>query len=123
VTLAVVLWPDATTPDDDATPVVTGQGDDVGPPDDNLGGLVPSVTDLKGKAKGDKVVFTWTNPDPKDGDSYGWREAKALGEAHYQEVTEPTVTVPKAKSGETCVEVIIVRNGAFSVQPQGVCVG
>ncbi|MFE6969087.1 serine/threonine-protein kinase [Isoptericola sp. NPDC057653] len=123
VTLAVVLWPDGESPEDPVTPVATGQGDDPAPPADNLGGLVPSVTELEGKAKGDKVVFTWTNPDPQDGDAYGWREAKALGEAHYQKVTEPTVTVPKEKSGETCVEVVVVRSGAFSVQPQGVCVG
>ncbi|MGW8565481.1 serine/threonine-protein kinase [Isoptericola sp. NPDC055881] len=123
VTLAVVLWPDASDADDPVTPVATGQGDDPAPPADNLGGLVPSVTDLKGKVKGDKVVFTWTNPDPLDGDTYGWREAKALGEAHYQEVTKPTVAVPKEKSGQTCVEVVVVRSGAFSVQPQGVCVG
>ncbi|GAB6938663.1 serine/threonine-protein kinase [Isoptericola variabilis] len=123
VTLAVVLWPDgAQDPDVAPTPVATGAGDDPAPPADNLGGLVPAVTELEGTVEGDKVVFTWANPDPVDGDTYGWREPKALEEAHYQQVEEPTVTVDKAGSGETCVEVVIVRRGAFSVEPQGVCV-
>ncbi|MFI2293838.1 serine/threonine-protein kinase [Isoptericola sp. NPDC019571] len=124
VTLAVVLWPDgAQDPGDDPTAVATGAGDDPAPPADNLGGLVPAVTELEGKVSGGKVVFTWTNPDPVDGDTYGWREPKALEEAHYQQVRETTVTVDKADSGETCVEVVIVRQGAFSIEPQGVCVG
>ena len=124
VTLAVVLWPDGTqSPGGEPTAVATGVGDDPAPPADNLGGLVPAVTELQGKVSGDKVVFTWTNPDPVDGDTYGWREPKALEEAHYQQVKEPTVTVDKAESGETCVEVVIVRQGAFSIEPQGVCVG
>ncbi|MFC7877931.1 serine/threonine-protein kinase [Isoptericola sp. NPDC057391] len=123
ITLSVVLWPDAAPqPGDDPTPVAAGAGDDPAPPADNLGGLVPAVTELEGKVTGDKVVFTWTNPDPVDGDTYGWREPKALEEAHYQQVKEPTVTVDKADAGETCVEVVIVRQGAFSIEPQGMCV-
>jgi len=124
VTLVVVLWPDAGgDADDPVSPVVTDAGDDPAPPADNLGGLVPAVTDLEGKVSGDEVVFTWTNPDPQDGDTFGWREPAALEEAHYQQVTEPTVTVPRAEDGETCVEVVVVRSGAFSIQPKGKCVG
>jgi hypothetical protein len=124
VTLAVVLWPEsAEEPGGDPAPVAVGAGDDPAPPADNLGGLVPAVTELEGKAAGDEVVFTWTNPDPEEGDTYGWRVPEALEEAHYQQVEETTVTVDRADAGETCVEVVIVRRGAFSIEPQGVCVG
>jgi eukaryotic-like serine/threonine-protein kinase len=124
VTLGVVLWPDGGTgADQEPTAAVTDAGDDPAPPADNLGGLVPAVTDLKGEVDGGKVVFTWENPDPVDGDTFGWRVPVALEESHYQAVKEPTVTVDKADAGETCVEVVIVRQGAFSIQPQGVCVG
>ncbi|WP_166845542.1 serine/threonine-protein kinase [Isoptericola sp. BMS4] len=124
VTLAVVMWPQGgDEPVDDASPAATDAGDDPAPPADNLGGLVPAVTDLEGEAKGDEVVFTWKNPDAQDGDTYGWREPQALEEGHYQEVDRPTKTLPRVKGGETCIQVVVVRDGAFSVEPKGVCVG
>ncbi|GAA1715901.1 hypothetical protein GCM10009809_10050 [Isoptericola hypogeus] len=123
VVLAVALGRDAAEePTGASTQAVTDAGDDPEPPSDNLGGLVPAVTDLKGKAKGDDVVFTWTNPEPQDGDTYGWREPQALEEGHYQQVSKPTVTVPRVSGDDTCVEVVIVRSGAFSIEPKGMCV-
>ncbi|MCA5895067.1 serine/threonine protein kinase [Isoptericola sp. NEAU-Y5] len=124
VTLLVVLLPNTgDDPDDAATDVATSSGDDPAPPVDNLGGLVPAVTELEGKVEGDEVVFTWTNPDPQDGDTYGWRTPAALAEAHYQQLSEATVTVPRVEGGEgTCVEVVVVRSGAFSIQPKVQCV-
>ncbi|CAM3478349.1 serine/threonine-protein kinase [Isoptericola cucumis] len=124
VVLVLTLGPDdgAEDPGGTAPSAVTGGGGDPEPPTDNLGGLVPAVTELQGTAKGDKVVFTWTNPDPQDGDTYGWREPQALTEAHYQQVSQTTVTVPRAKGGETCVEVVVVRSGAFSIEPKAACV-
>ncbi|MFI2103630.1 serine/threonine-protein kinase [Isoptericola sp. NPDC019693] len=124
--LAVVLWPDgsdAPADDDPVSPSATGAVDAGAPPADNLSGLVPSVTELEGEAQGDEVVFTWTNPDPVEGDTYGWRTAERLEDVAYTQVDSTTVTVDRTEGEETCIEVVIVRSGAFSVDPKGVCVG
>jgi hypothetical protein len=36
-------------------------------PQDPVGDLVPAVSDPVGVVQGGEVVFTWTNPDPKEG--------------------------------------------------------
>ena len=36
-----------------------------------------AVTELTGAVNGGDVVFTWTDPDPKPGDSYRWRTVVA----------------------------------------------
>lgn len=72
-------------------------------------GVVPDVTGLTGKSANKTVVFRWTNPDPRDGDSYMWNPEVA-GETHPpREVTQPTVTVAAADSGRTCIRVVLRR--------------
>ncbi|PFG42146.1 serine/threonine protein kinase [Isoptericola jiangsuensis] len=122
VALLVVLL----GPDDEDTPAAqettAAPVDDAGPPADNLGGIVPAVRELSGEVQGDEVVFTWTNPEPQDGDAYGWR-VPTIGEGTpYTTVPDPTVTVPRADAGETCVEVVVIRSGAGSFEPKIACV-
>ncbi|GLJ63045.1 serine/threonine protein kinase [Microbacterium barkeri] len=83
---------------------------------------VPSVADLQGAVRGDEVVFTWTNPEPEEGDSYLWTIASVAGEPDYERTVEPTVTVPAAE-GETCVEVVLRRASGTSSEPAVACVG
>jgi hypothetical protein len=80
-------------------------------PASTVGRTVPAPTNLFGTRQTDgTVVFTWTNPDEQDGDTYLWGVRTATGEPQLEIVDEPTVTVtPPAEGGEVCVEVSIVR--------------
>ncbi|MET0735727.1 MAG: serine/threonine protein kinase, partial [Microbacterium sp.] len=75
-------------------------------PQDPVNPSAPRVEDLEGTVVGSEVVFTWTNPDPQDGDTYLWTLEPA---GQPESVTEPTVTVPAQPSGTTCIEVVLVR--------------
>ncbi|NLA35318.1 MAG: serine/threonine protein kinase [Actinobacteria bacterium] len=81
---------------------------------DEDSGPAPTVTDLSGVAGAAGVVFTWTNPDPRDGDTYLWRQ-EASGETFtYDETSEPTVTIAPHASGNTCIEVVLRRANGTS---------
>jgi serine/threonine protein kinase len=99
VTVALVLAPHGT-----GTPTASNSPDPV-----DVGGDPVAVTELTGAVNGGDVVFTWTDPDPKPGDSYRWRTVVAGEESTFQKTTEPTVTVPAAAAGRTCIEVLLVR--------------
>ena len=91
-------------------------------PASTLGQTVPAPTNLFGARQADgTVVFTWTNPDEQDGDTYLWGVRTATGEPRLEIVDEPTVTVTPAEGGEVCVEVSIVRadRRASTVPAQG----
>ncbi|MFT4229307.1 MAG: serine/threonine protein kinase, partial [Microbacterium sp.] len=88
-------------------------------PVDVVGGIVAPPTDIVGVEKDGEVAFTWTNPDPHDGDVYAWR-LQVLGEqARFERVDETAVTVP-VQDGRTCVDVMVVRaGGRFSDEATG----
>ncbi|MDP5228327.1 MULTISPECIES: serine/threonine-protein kinase [Arthrobacter] len=90
----------------------------VGKPVDPLAdGTVPDVTDVKGVAAGpDKVFFSWSNPDPKAGDSYKYQTLTATSQGPWQSAAGRNATVPKAQAGQpTCIAVQLVRSdGAAS---------
>lgn len=70
---------------------------------------VPSIATVTGKVAGSNVVFTWSDPDPKDGDSFLWHTVDQ-GSSGTLTVTEtPTATVPAA-GGRTCIEVFLRRS-------------
>ena len=99
------------------------------PPADALdNGTVPDVESLKGTIAGDgEATFTWTNPQPKDGDTYKWKVYTiGGGDGGLQAVTQPSVRLRPNPSGQTCIQVMIVRtDGAFSPMESGsiACVG
>ncbi|PJM73546.1 serine/threonine protein kinase [Bifidobacterium primatium] len=73
---------------------------------------VPSPTGLTGSYSGSTVTFTWTNPDPQDGDRYAW--SRVSGDAAQQDadtalVDSPTVTIDDVTDAQTCIQVSIVR--------------
>jgi serine/threonine-protein kinase PknK len=99
------------------------------PPADALdNGTVPDVADLNGVlgANG-RILFTWTNPQPKDGDSYKWRLTDFVTRepGPYQVAKETRAEVaPAPDRNITCIEVMIVRvDGAASPMegPSGTC--
>ncbi len=77
----------------------------------------PQVTDLAGVVGEAGATFTWTNPDPQDGDSYYWR-LEVPGESFpFDETDAATITVPAAASGRTCIEVVLRRaNGTSAAE-------
>ena len=84
---------------------------------------VPTPTDLTATTSGDLATFTWTNPDPAEGDRYLWGVATLTGTARLEQVDDPRVTVPATTDGvPTCLEVSIVRaDGRYSTTPATGC--
>jgi hypothetical protein len=87
----------------------------VAPPDALDNGTVPDVADLAGKlgANG-KATFTWTNPQPKTGDTYKWRVYAIGGSGQYLATAQPTAEVAVNPSEPTCIQVMIVRSDGHS---------
>jgi hypothetical protein len=71
--------------------------------------VVPKVTEVAGTREGDRIVFTWTNPSPLDGDSYIWSQVVVSGEVEQQQTTDPTATVA-AGAGTVCIDVMLRRD-------------
>lgn len=124
VVLAAVVAIAAATMSGGTDPNPTSSPEFSQPPDSVAGREVPSPTGLSGKRQADDtVVFTWTNPEPADGDRYTWGVLTATGEPELVIVTQPTVVVPSTGGGEVCIEVSLVRaDGRASETPTQGCV-
>ncbi|QMU97079.1 serine/threonine protein kinase [Microbacterium esteraromaticum] len=96
--------------------------DDEPAPQDVVSGIVPPVDDLAGTRAGDAVTFTWTNPDPQDGDSYIWAQVTLDGVLQAQTTESTTVTLEGVQPGRTCIEVTLVRADRRSAQEVRECV-
>ena len=86
------------------------------PPADALdNGTVPDVTGLAGVAgPAGKVKFTWTNPQPKPGDSYKWQVHTLKGGGTYQATARPAVEIAANPAEPSCIQVMIVRSDGAS---------
>ena len=105
------------TPDAAPTPPATSA------PKDPISAVVAPPTDLEGAPAAGGVEFTWTNPDPQEGDRFlVGVVTRADQEPELEAVTEPTVTVPADPSGTTCIEVMVVRTNGQSSDPAKGCV-
>lgn len=92
-------------------------------PQDPVTAVVPAPEDLGGTAVPEGVRFTWTNPEPADGDHYIVAvvdRTGASGEA--ESIDAPEHTVPADPSGTTCLEVMLVREGGQASEPVTACV-
>ena len=91
-------------------------------PQDPTSFVVGAPQDITGVVGDGTVVFTWTNPDPQDGDAYQWGiVTRADEEPVYDRTSEPTVTVPADASGTTCIEVMVVREDGQASEPARGC--
>ncbi|MFE6736615.1 serine/threonine-protein kinase [Microbacterium sp. NPDC057650] len=94
-----------------AAPKPTPNRTDVDPdPPNPIPDYVPQVEDLNGVRQGDKVVFTWKNADPQEGDSYIWAPVTLEGNGESVRTDEPTATIDAQPSGPTCIEVVLRRD-------------
>lgn len=91
-------------------------------PQNPAGAIVPRATDLVGTPTSDgQVAFTWTNPDPQDGDYYLWNVVDASDANPVVERADAaSVTVP-AVGAETCIEVVLVRENGRASSPERAC--
>ena len=67
------------------------------------------VSDLVGTAVDGGIRFTWTNPDPLDGDRYLWRAVVPGAQSTFEETAETSVVMAPDASGRTCIEVVLRR--------------
>ncbi|MEO5317167.1 serine/threonine-protein kinase [Arthrobacter sp. CC3] len=90
------------------------------PPPDALGdGSVPNVTNLVGKfTESGKARFTWTNPDPRPGDSYKWQMSTSAPGEGFQATKTPEAEVTPGPGKFACIWVMIVRSDG-SASPMG----
>lgn len=86
--------------------------------------LPPRAEDLAGTVTDGRAHFTWTNPDPQEGDRYMWGyTGVGANDTETHLIDTPEVTVPLLGGGQTCIVVTIRRadgNGAAS--PADACV-
>ncbi|MHC3000573.1 serine/threonine-protein kinase [Microbacterium sp. HJ5] len=101
-----------------ATPTPVTSSD----PQDPVSSVVPEPEQLAGTVTADGVAFTWTNPDPRDGDRYLVGVVTRPDEEPQFEPVEATeATVAADPSGTTCVEVLLVRENGQSSDPVRGC--
>ncbi|UNK70421.1 serine/threonine-protein kinase [Microbacterium sp. H1-D42] len=91
-------------------------------PQDVVSAIIPPVSDLKGTRDGDVVSFSWTNDDPKEGDSFIWQEITLDGPQPAESTESTNVKLDGAHPQETCIEVTLVRDGGRPSQPVRDCV-
>lgn len=105
-------------PDSSPTPTAVKPVDDV-----ILPRPVPLPADLSGDIEGDSAVFTWTNPDPQEGDMYLWGVQVSDAAVELETTDETRVTVPYTEGDTVCIEVLIRRSdGRASAEPAVGCV-
>ena len=81
----------------------------------------PAPTDVTGTVSGGQVTFTWTNPDPQEGDAFIWYPVTLDGNGSPARTKETTASLAADSSGRTCIEVQLVReNGAVRRPDEGV---
>ncbi|MEA5456395.1 serine/threonine-protein kinase [Sinomonas sp. JGH33] len=80
------------------------------PVDIQAAATVPSIAAVTGKVDGSNIVFTWSDPDPKDGDGFLWHTVDQGSSGPLTASDKPSATVPAAASGKTCIEVFLRRS-------------
>jgi hypothetical protein len=100
-----------------STPGATGDSNGTdGNPDDITGAeVVPTPENLNGTYDGTTVTFTWTNPQPRDGDMYAWspvqgNSATSGPSTSTNIVVDRKVELHDVTDKQTCIEVKIVRS-------------
>lgn len=84
-------------------------------------GRPPQVEDLQVSVAGEVATFTWSNPDPLDGDQYSWRQQILGGLSDPQRIDEPTLEITLDADAPVCIEVSLVRSNGRASDPQEVC--
>lgn len=82
---------------------------------------VTAAEGVSATAEGGEAVFTWDNPDPKDGDTYMWRTTTATGKGRITTAEEATASTPVVDGDRTCIEVVVIRSNGKQSDPTVGC--
>ncbi|NUL47784.1 serine/threonine protein kinase [Cellulosimicrobium funkei] len=82
---------------------------------------VAAAEGVTASAEAGEAVFTWENPDPKDGDTYMWRTTTATGKGRITTADEATASTPVLNGDRTCIEVVVIRSNGKQSDPTVGC--
>jgi serine/threonine protein kinase len=109
--------------------MLSGERDEATPsdgpvvPQDPVAAVVPKPEDIAGSVVPEGVRFTWTNPDPLEGDHYiVGVVTRADTQPELTSIDAAEYVVPADPSGTTCVEVTLVRENGRQSEPVTGCV-
>ncbi|WP_457949181.1 protein kinase domain-containing protein [Pseudarthrobacter sp. alpha12b] len=92
------------------------------PPADALdSGTVPTVQGLSAARKPEDpniIIFSWTNPQPREGDKYKYRSKSAKADGPYETTNTAKAFISGLGPPPICLEVILVRADG-SASPEG----
>lgn len=103
------------------TPEPVATDDDV-VPQDVTSDAVPKVAELTGTRDGEQVTFTWTNPDPREGDSFIWSVVDVSGVVDPQQAPEPKAQFVPPAAGKVCIDVLLRRDDGRASEAVRGCV-
>ncbi|MEV4777066.1 serine/threonine-protein kinase [Microbacterium sp. LWH12-1.2] len=103
------------------TPEPIATDDDV-VPQDVTSDAVPKVAELTGARDGEQVTFTWTNPDPREGDSFIWSVVDVTGVVDPQQAPEPKAQFVPPAAGKVCIDVLLRRDDGRASEAVRGCV-
>ncbi|WP_407358631.1 protein kinase [Microbacterium sp. LTA6] len=103
------------------TPEPIATDDDV-VPQDVTSDAVPKVAELTGTRDGEQVTFTWTNPDPREGDSFIWSVVDVTGVVDPQQAPEPKAQFVPPAAGKVCIDVLLRRDDGRASEAVRGCV-
>ncbi|MET1053422.1 MAG: hypothetical protein ABWX65_12355, partial [Mycetocola sp.] len=114
ITAGVLFAPEDTDPA--PTPTATSDIITVGVPSPVAGSVTPN-------ADGTAFTFTWTNPDPQDGDRYIWNRSDGPNAGDKVPTEGQSATIEGVANGsQVCVDVVIRRtSGKQSTEPLEMC--
>nr|WP_205835348.1 serine/threonine-protein kinase [Microbacterium sp. CFH 90308] len=93
------------------TPQQTPVTQESSKPQDPISAVVPEPEDIVGAPADGGVRFTWTNPDPQEGDRYLYGVVTlADPEPDLEPITETEIVVPADPGGQTCIDLVLVRS-------------
>ncbi len=83
---------------------------------------IPSPSLASAAADGGTVVFTVTNPEPQEGDSFTWRRLFGSQDEPVRRVADGRIVVDGYSQGQTvCIEASVLRAGDQSANPLEAC--
>ncbi len=74
-----------------------------------LGADVPEVTELSAAPGNGGSEWSWTNPDPQDGDQYLWAPVSAVETGQFKVVGDAKVFAANGPNNQSCISVKLLR--------------
>jgi serine/threonine protein kinase len=103
------------------SPAAVETDDPIDPIDVLPGGIVTPPENVVGTPAEGGIVFTWTNPEPEDGDVFQWALVVPGTEVTPSSTSDATVTVVPTPGQKTCIEVSVRRSDGRASEPTTGC--